>query len=114
MPSEPEFGARLLRQLLGHDAVGDREMLGQFGVVPGRRVRQVHPLRPRQIWRGPGLASFGQGLEPACASAAADRQAWMADLADAGVFGPKDAEGFARSADWRTEADRILAARKTK
>jgi 3-hydroxyisobutyrate dehydrogenase-like beta-hydroxyacid dehydrogenase len=49
------------------------------------------------------------GLEPWSASGTAQRQAWVADLADAGVFGSKGQPGFARSADWRTEADRILA-----
>jgi len=49
------------------------------------------------------------GLEPWSASGTAERQAWVADLADAGVFGARGAEGFARSADWRVEADRILA-----
>ena len=49
------------------------------------------------------------GLEPWSSSGTAERQAWMAGLADDGVFGPKRASGFARSADWRTEADRILA-----
>lgn len=39
----------------------------------------------------------------------AERQAWMADLADEGLFGARGAKEFARSADWRTEADRILA-----
>ncbi len=34
---------------------------------------------------------------------------WIADLADEGVFGVKGTPEFARSADWRTEADRILA-----
>lgn len=48
------------------------------------------------------------GLEPWSASGTAERQAWVADLADAGVFGPKGQPGFARSADWRVEADRIL------
>jgi 3-hydroxyisobutyrate dehydrogenase-like beta-hydroxyacid dehydrogenase len=48
------------------------------------------------------------GLDPWAASAIATRQAWMADLADAGVFGSRDEHGFARGADWRTEADRIL------
>jgi hypothetical protein len=33
----------------------------------------------------------------------------VADLADEGLFGTKGTEEFARSADWRTEADRILA-----
>lgn len=49
------------------------------------------------------------GLTPWSSSGTAERQAWMADLADAGVFGARGQPGFARSADWRTEADRILA-----
>jgi 3-hydroxyisobutyrate dehydrogenase-like beta-hydroxyacid dehydrogenase len=49
------------------------------------------------------------GLEPWSASGTAQRQAWMADLADVGVFGDKGEPGFARNADWRVEADRILA-----
>jgi 3-hydroxyisobutyrate dehydrogenase-like beta-hydroxyacid dehydrogenase len=49
------------------------------------------------------------GLEPWSAAGTAQRQAWMADLADAGAFGAKGSPGFARSPDWRTEADRILA-----
>jgi 3-hydroxyisobutyrate dehydrogenase-like beta-hydroxyacid dehydrogenase len=48
------------------------------------------------------------GLEPWSASGTAERQAWLADLADAGLFGAKGTPGFARSADWRVEADRIL------
>ncbi len=48
------------------------------------------------------------GLEPWSASGTAERQAWVADLADAGLFGPKGTKEFARSADWRVEADRIL------
>jgi 3-hydroxyisobutyrate dehydrogenase-like beta-hydroxyacid dehydrogenase len=49
------------------------------------------------------------GLEPHSASGTADRQAWMADLVDAGVFGARGKATFARSTDWRVEADRILA-----
>ena len=49
------------------------------------------------------------GLTPWSASGTAQRQGWIADLADDGVFGPKGTPEFARSADWRTEADRILA-----
>jgi 3-hydroxyisobutyrate dehydrogenase-like beta-hydroxyacid dehydrogenase len=49
------------------------------------------------------------GLEPFSASGTAERQAFVADLADQGLFGVKGAEGFARQPDWRTEADRILA-----
>lgn len=48
------------------------------------------------------------GLEPWSAAGTAERQAWVADLADAGLFGERGTTGFARSADWRTEADRIL------
>lgn len=49
------------------------------------------------------------GLTPWSAQGTAERQAWVADLADAGLFGARGAKDFARSADWRTEADRILA-----
>ena len=49
------------------------------------------------------------GLTPWSASGTAERQAWVADLADAGLFGARGTNEFARSADWRTEADRILA-----
>jgi hypothetical protein len=51
------------------------------------------------------------GLTPWSASGTAERQAWVADLADAGLFGARGTKEFARSADWRTEADRILAQR---
>jgi hypothetical protein len=49
------------------------------------------------------------GLVPWSAGGTAERQAWVADLADAGVFGSRQSADFARSADWRSEADRILA-----
>ena len=49
------------------------------------------------------------GLTPWSAQGTAERQAWVADLADEGLFGPKGTKEFARSPDWRTEADRILA-----
>ena len=49
------------------------------------------------------------GLTPWSARGTAERQAWVADLADEGLFGPKGTKEFARSPDWRTEADRILA-----
>ncbi|MSU48659.1 MAG: NAD(P)-dependent oxidoreductase [Opitutus sp.] len=52
------------------------------------------------------------GLTPWSAEGTAERQAHMADLADEGIFGPKGTTLFARSADWRVEADRILAAAK--
>jgi 3-hydroxyisobutyrate dehydrogenase-like beta-hydroxyacid dehydrogenase len=49
------------------------------------------------------------GLTPWSAQGTAERQAWVADLADSGLFGQRGTKEFARSADWRTEADRILA-----
>jgi 3-hydroxyisobutyrate dehydrogenase-like beta-hydroxyacid dehydrogenase len=54
------------------------------------------------------------GLAPWSAHGTAERQAFIADLADEGVFGTKGATAFARSPDWRIEADRILAAVKAK
>jgi 3-hydroxyisobutyrate dehydrogenase-like beta-hydroxyacid dehydrogenase len=48
------------------------------------------------------------GLTPWSAQGTAERQAWVADLADSGLFGRRGTEEFARSADWRVEADRIL------
>ncbi len=54
------------------------------------------------------------GLTPWSAQGTAERQAWVADLADEGLFGPKGTPAFARSPDWRTEADRILATLTTK
>ncbi len=52
------------------------------------------------------------GLTPWSASGTAERQAWVADLADAGLLGDKGSPGFARSPDWRVEADRLLQAAK--
>ena len=50
------------------------------------------------------------GLTPWSASGTAERQAWVADLGDQGLFGERGKPAFARSADWRTEADRMLGA----
>lgn len=49
------------------------------------------------------------GLPVWSASGTAHRQAWVADLADRGVLGERGQPEFARSADWRVEADRLLA-----
>jgi 3-hydroxyisobutyrate dehydrogenase-like beta-hydroxyacid dehydrogenase len=54
------------------------------------------------------------GLSPWSAEGTAERQGWVADLADEGLFGAKGTPGFARSSNWRTEADRILATLKRK
>jgi 3-hydroxyisobutyrate dehydrogenase-like beta-hydroxyacid dehydrogenase len=47
-------------------------------------------------------------LEPWSAAGTAERQAWMADLAEQGLFGERGDHSFARSSDWRVEADRVL------
>ena len=54
------------------------------------------------------------GLTPWSAEGTAERQAWVADLADDGLFGARGTKEFARSPDWRTEADRILNKIKSK
>jgi 3-hydroxyisobutyrate dehydrogenase-like beta-hydroxyacid dehydrogenase len=54
------------------------------------------------------------GLTPWTSQGTAERQGWVADLADQGLFGSKGTDEFARSPDWRTEADRILGAIKPK
>ncbi|MEP6906924.1 MAG: DUF1932 domain-containing protein [Pseudoxanthomonas sp.] len=48
------------------------------------------------------------GLTPWLASGTAERQDWVADLADSGAFGARTDPDFARN-DWRIEADRLLA-----
>ncbi len=53
------------------------------------------------------------GLTPWSSEGTAERQGWMADLADDGVFGARGTPDFARSRDWRIEADRILATLNT-
>jgi hypothetical protein len=53
------------------------------------------------------------GLTPWSSAGTAERQAWVADFADQGLFGARGTKGFAREADWRTEADRILAGMKS-
>lgn len=52
------------------------------------------------------------GMPAFSAQGTAERQAWMADRADAGSFGERGAPGFARAADWRAEADRLLQSLK--
>ena len=50
------------------------------------------------------------GLEPWSAAGTAERQSWVADLADAGAFDPKDVA----PAGWRLDADRMLEALKAR
>ncbi|WAC71366.1 DUF1932 domain-containing protein [Roseateles sp. SL47] len=73
-----------------------------------QRVIQ-HGRRRSEEVREVAMTVTEAGLVPWSANGTAERQAWMADLADNGVFGDKTTSGFARSPDWRTEADRLLA-----
>ena len=50
------------------------------------------------------------GLQALSAAGTAQRDTWVAEQGDAGVFGQRGEPGFARSEDWRMEADRILRA----
>jgi 3-hydroxyisobutyrate dehydrogenase-like beta-hydroxyacid dehydrogenase len=62
----------------------------------------AHGKRRAEEMREAAATVREAGLEPLMASAIADRQAWMAALAAAGVFA-----GAPRDADWRELADRI-------
>ncbi len=53
------------------------------------------------------------GLTPWSARGSAERDNWISDLAERGVFGDSSQDGFARNEDWRVEADRILQHLKT-
>jgi hypothetical protein len=53
------------------------------------------------------------GLTSWCASGTAKRQAWVADGTDLGWFCEKGTPEFARDADWRVEADRMLGQRNS-
>jgi len=71
-------------------------------VIEHGRRRSEEMFESARTVRDAGLPSY-------IAQGTAERQAWMADLADGGVFGERGAPGFARSGDWRAEADRLLA-----
>ncbi|MFZ2650363.1 MAG: DUF1932 domain-containing protein [Burkholderiaceae bacterium] len=68
----------------------------------------AHGRRRAEEMREVAVTVRDIGLEPWSAAGTAQRQAWVADQADAGLFGAKASKQFARSSDWRPEADRIL------
>ena len=76
--------------------------------VPPRRTT-AHGRRRSEEVREVAETVRDIGLEPWSAAGTAERQAWMADLAEDGLFGERGSAGFGRSPDWRTEADRLLA-----
>lgn len=74
-----------------------------------QRVIQ-HGRRRAEEMREAAATVREAGLEPWSAAGTAERQAWMADLADAGVFAGSDPV----RGGWRGEADRVLDAVKSK
>jgi 3-hydroxyisobutyrate dehydrogenase-like beta-hydroxyacid dehydrogenase len=72
-----------------------------------QRVIQ-HGRRRAEEMQEAALTVRETGLEPCSAEGTVERQASVADLAELGVFGERANAGFARSVDWRTEADRLL------
>jgi 3-hydroxyisobutyrate dehydrogenase-like beta-hydroxyacid dehydrogenase len=67
-----------------------------------------HGRRRGEEMREAAVTVREAGLQPWSAAATAERQTWVADLADEGVFGKRGHKSFGASQDWRTEADRIL------
>jgi len=67
-----------------------------------------HGRRRSEEMREAAVTVDDAGLRPWSAAGTAERQTWVAELADHGVFGERGQAGFARSSDWRVEADRIL------
>jgi 3-hydroxyisobutyrate dehydrogenase-like beta-hydroxyacid dehydrogenase len=67
-----------------------------------------HARRRSEEMREVAVTVQEAGLQPWSAAGTAERQAWMAELADDGVFGARGTPAFGRSPDWRSEADRIL------
>jgi 3-hydroxyisobutyrate dehydrogenase-like beta-hydroxyacid dehydrogenase len=72
-----------------------------------RRAIQ-HGRRRAEEMREAAATVRERGIEPWSSVGTAERQAWMANLADAGAFGAREAA----SPGWRVDADRILAALK--
>lgn len=67
-----------------------------------------HGRRRSEEMREAALTVRDAGLTPWSARGTADLQAWMAELGEQDRFGVRGELGFARSPDWRIEADRIL------
>ena len=98
---EKEVIASLLETFPGVDWEAQAAYFFQRVIEHGRR-RSEEVFEVAETVRDMGLA-------PLSSTGTAQRQAWVADLADQGVFGARGEPGFARNADWRVEADRILA-----
>ena len=67
-----------------------------------------HGRRRAEEMREAAVTVREAGLDPWAAAGAAERQLWVADLADAGLFDEQRRSPVAAVPDWRVEADRIL------
>jgi len=67
-----------------------------------------HGRRRGEEMREAAVTVQEAGLPAWSAAGTAERQTWVAELADRGIFGQRGGAAFARSADWRIEADRLL------
>ena len=68
----------------------------------------AHGRRRAEEMREAAVTVREAGLEAWSAAGTAERQGWLADLADEGLFGKKRGKPSDPSADWRVQADRIL------
>jgi 3-hydroxyisobutyrate dehydrogenase-like beta-hydroxyacid dehydrogenase len=68
----------------------------------------AHGRRRAEEMREAAVTVREAGLEPYSAAGTAERQDWMADLTDAGVFGKRRRKSSAGTADWRIAADLVL------
>jgi 3-hydroxyisobutyrate dehydrogenase-like beta-hydroxyacid dehydrogenase len=68
----------------------------------------VHGRRRAEEMREAAATVAEAGVTAWSATATAERQAWMAELAERGSFGDRTDPAFGKSPDWRIEADRIL------
>ena len=67
-----------------------------------------HGRRRAEEMREAAVTVGEAGLPAWSARSTAERQAWIAELSDQGVFGPRTDADLAGLTDWRVAADRIL------
>jgi Domain of unknown function (DUF1932) len=96
--------------LVGYGEVGRilAEDLREQGVAVAAYDLKLDGRRRAEEVREVAATVRDIGLEPWSAAGTAERQAWVADLVDLGLFGDRRSKEFARNTNWRVEADRIL------
>jgi len=76
-----------------------------------QRVIEHGRRRSEEMWEAAQTVREA-GFEPWSAEGTAERQAWVASLAEQGAFRDEGGKGPPAPRDWRTQVDRILAARR--